>query len=223
MLGARLVHPLQPLELLASVLGHFGRHLCLLDLLLQLVDLDAGVLVFTQLLLQLPQLLAQHGLTLALTQRRLRLLGDVAGDLQHLEPVRQHLEHLVQALLQIQGLEHLLLFLGLHVHEADDQVGQAAGRLNGLNRPRQLAGHLRQQRQGLDGARLENLGACLDLRPGRVGFRQRLDARGEIRPLVCKLLHTEPALALGNEVMRSIRRGHITDDRRQHTDLMQIV
>ncbi len=174
-------------------------------------DLAVAVLAFAELLLQLVQLLAQHRFTLALAERSLRLLLDVAGDLQHLHAMREELHHLVEPLLEVKGREQILLLLRLDVHEAHDQVSKLARRVDATNGPRQLGGHLRQQRQRFHRPLLEKFHARLDVGALFLRLGQGLDTRGEERSLAHDLQQAEPAFTLTDKVMRAVGRGHVAD------------
>jgi hypothetical protein len=127
-LGGGLGHALEALELLARLLLGLLGHSGLGDRLVQLLDLGGRALALAELLLDRPQLLAQDVLALAALDRVLGLLADVARDLEHLDPVAEQLDDPVEAALQVDGLEDLLLLLDLEVHEARDQVGADRGR-----------------------------------------------------------------------------------------------
>src|SRR3989337_1503432 len=80
MLGARLGHALEPLQLLAGLLLALLGHARLLDRLTQLGDLGLGLVSLAKLLLNLAELLAQDVLALASGERLLRLLADLLGE-----------------------------------------------------------------------------------------------------------------------------------------------
>src|SRR6185312_7081111 len=221
-LGARLAHALQTLQLFAGLLLGLRRHVGRGDGFVELSGVAASALAFTQFLLQLMQLLAQHGFALTLPQRGLRLLGDVARDLEHLHAMSEELHHLVEPRLEVEGLEQILLLLRLHVHEAHDQVRQLPGGVDALDGARQLRGYLRQQRQRFDGALLEEAHARFDV--GALGLRllQSLDPRGEERGLTHDLLQAKPALTLTHEVMCPIRRSHISNDGGEDAQIVEV-
>ena len=87
-LAARLGHALEALQLLARVLLDLRRHAGLGDRLGQLRRIFA-LAVLAELLLDLLHLLAQHELALAVVDRLLGLLLDLARQLQHLDAVRE--------------------------------------------------------------------------------------------------------------------------------------
>ena len=110
--GSGVRHALEPLELLQGLILGLLRHPGLLDLLAQLGDLDRFVVALAELLLDLAKLLAQNVLALLGRQRLLRLLADLLGELQHLDALREQRQHLVEPLLDVERLEHGLLFGG---------------------------------------------------------------------------------------------------------------
>ena len=122
--GAALAHALQALELLDGVLVHFLRHAGFVDRLVQLFELGRVVAALAQLLLDLAHLLAQHVLALALVELLLRLLADLLGDAQHADALGEVLEHLVEAALEVEGFEEVLLVLVLDVEQVRDHVGE---------------------------------------------------------------------------------------------------
>ena len=89
-----------------------------------------------------------------------------------------------------------------------------------MNEPMAGGRYLGQQRQGFDCSSLEHFRAGFDLRASCVAFREQLDAGREIRLLVNELCHAEAALALRNEVVCAVRRGHIADHAREHANLV---
>ncbi len=141
---AGLVGPLQALELFADVLIHLGGHAGRGDRLLEFLEVATGVAFLAELLLKLAQLLAQHGLALALPERCLSLLRDVLGDLQYLDPMVEELNHLVEPRLHIKRLEDGLSFARLDVDEAPDEVRELTRRVDGLHGASQLGRNLRQ-------------------------------------------------------------------------------
>ena len=111
-LGRGLGHALEAPELLAGVLLDLLGHPGLGDRLVELLDLGRGALALAELLLDRLQLLAQDVLALAALDRLAGLLADVARDLEHLDPVPEQLDHLVEPGPHLEGLEDLLLLLG---------------------------------------------------------------------------------------------------------------
>src|SRR5690606_9035717 len=120
-LGRGLRHRLEAPQLLHRLLVRLFRHPGLLDRLAQLLDL--GVLVvLAELALDRAHLLAQQVLPLALLELFLRLLADLARQLQHLDAVREVVRDLLEPLADVESLEDLLLLRRLDVDEAGDQI-----------------------------------------------------------------------------------------------------
>ncbi len=151
------------------------------------------------------------------------LLGDVLGDLQDLNPVVEQLQDLVQARLEIQRLEDLLLLARLDVDEARDQIRKLAGRIDTLNRPGQLGRHLRKKRQRLGSPLLHQLQACLDLGAAAVGVGKQFDACGQKRLGAHQLGQLEASLTLAHEMVRSVGRSHVAHDGCNHADPVEIL
>ena len=105
-----------------------------------------------------------------------RLPPDLLRQPQDLDAVRQKPRDAVEAGIDVDRLQDLLLLVGRRVHEGRDHVGERAGLLDALDRRDQLLGRLRQELQSLERLPLEVDEARLDL----VGRRRRLgdpDAR----------------------------------------------
>ena len=96
-------------SLRAGLLDLLG-HPRLGDRLGQLRDLGRLLVALAELLLDVAELLAQDELALALVDLLLGLLADLARQAQHLDAVAEKLEHLVEARLQVEGLEDVLAF-----------------------------------------------------------------------------------------------------------------
>ena len=77
--------------------------------LLQVLELRAGIALLAELLLNLAQALAQHRLFLPLIERLARALIDLARHLEHLDAPVEEREHSIEALLEIEGRQDLLL------------------------------------------------------------------------------------------------------------------
>ena len=105
-----------PQGLLLGLLGHPRR----LDLLAQLGRLALLVVVVAELLLDGLHLLAQVVLALVLLELALHLALDLAADLEHLEVLHQHLVDALEARVDVERLQELLLLGGV-------QGGQVAG------------------------------------------------------------------------------------------------
>ena len=222
-LGGRLGHALQALQFLARMLLHFLRHAGLGDGLLELALRVAALLALAQLLLDGLELLAQDELALALVHRLLGALVDLARELEHLDPMGQQLQHLVEPRLHVERLQQRLLLGGLDVHEAGDHVGQRARRGEVLHRRHQLLRRLRQQLEHLGRPLLELQEARLDILAGRGAVGETLHARDQERIARQKLLHAEALLPLRDQVMATVLRRDVAQHLRHRTDLVEIV
>ena len=192
------------------------------DRLRQIGELGRTALAFAELLLDLPHLLAQHVLALPLVHRRLRLGLDFARELQHLDPVREQLEHAVDPRRGMDDLEHRLLLGRLEIHEARDHVGELARRGEALHRLHELGRRLRQQLERFDRALAELVQARFHLAALLVRGRQPLDPRDEERIAVEQLEHAEPSFALRNDVVRAVGRGDVPHDLRDRADVVEV-
>ena len=137
----------QPAQLLARLLLHLLRHLRLGDRLVELGDLGRLALIaLAELALDRRHLLAQQHLALALVERRLGLPADLVRQPQDLDAVREQARDLVHARGDIDGLQDLLLLLGLHIHVGGGEIGElrAATSTTWIG-GQQLGGRLRQQ------------------------------------------------------------------------------
>ena len=103
------------------------RHPGGLDLVAQLVDLGLLRVVLAQLALDRLELLAQDVLALGLVHLGLDLGLDPTLQLEDLDLVGEEVGDELQALGDVDGLEHLLALLGGHVRAVGDHVGQEAG------------------------------------------------------------------------------------------------
>ena len=150
----------------------------------QLGDLLAGLAFLAQLLADLVQLFAQQRFLVTLVDRFARLLFELALEAQHFDALGQQLGDAIEARLEIDGLEQLLLLGRLDVHEARDQVGERRRRLDRLDRVRELGRRLRQQRDGLGRQTLQVQRARFDL-AGVVDVSVRYSTRATMkgRPL----------------------------------------
>ena len=186
--------PAHPVDFLdgpgLDLLGHAGRF----DLLAKLVDLGLLRVVLTQLALDGLELLAQDVLALGLVHLGLDLGLDPALELEDLDLVREEVGDELEALDDVDRLEHLLALLGGHVRAVGDHVGQqarfadVAGGDRGLGRDRGPAGDVLLD-LGLDGAHqrldLEAVGALVgELLDGgaevRLGRREAVDAQAPL-------------------------------------------
>ena len=126
-LGALLRHALQPLQLLADLLERFGRDPRGLDRVTQPVDLRGTLLGVAEFVLDLLELLAQHGLLLALVDGLAGLRLDAARQAQHLDALREQRRDALEAHAQVERLEYRLALRRLHIEEARDQVAERLG------------------------------------------------------------------------------------------------
>ena len=179
--------------------------------------------VLAELLLDRLQLLAQHVLALALVELALRLLADLARQLQHLDAVRQELDDAIEPVANLQRFENRLLLGRLDVDEPADHVGERARRLDVLQRRRELGRHLRQQLDGLDGLLLQQRRARLDVGVGRHLIGDQVETRGEERQPVQVVERAKALLALADEVMNAVRRLQVAHDGHRRADAVQIV
>ena len=154
-LAGLLAHPLEPAELLGGllfdVLGHAGFG----DLGAVLVDDRRGVLA--QLTLDRLHLLAQEVLALLLVGALADVLADLQAELELGQPLALDAHGRLQALADVERLEHFHLLVERHVRGVADRVGQRA-RLADRAQPRADA--------VVDAAQLEDLldhGAVLAL------------------------------------------------------------
>ncbi len=169
------------------VLGHAG----LVDRLLQLLDLGRRVLALAELLLDLAHLLAQHVLALALVELLLGFLADLLGDAQHAHALGEKLEHLVEAPLEVEGLEEVLLVLVLHVEEVGHHVREQRRRADLLHDDGELLRRVRQELDRLHRLLLQLNEARLDLGRDGLVLLHRLHARDEERPALEELQHAK--------------------------------
>ena len=207
-----LRHALETRELALRLLVRFRGHRRVGDGLAQILDLRAGITLVAELFLDLAQALAQHRLFLPLIKRLARALIDLARHLEHLDAPVQEREHPIQALLEIEGRQDLLFLRHLQVHEARDDIGKRRGRLDGADRIAELGRRLGQQLQGFDGTLAQRERARLDVLVDRRRLLVRLDARHQERLAAHIVEHRETLLALRDQVMGAVGRGHEAHD-----------
>src|SRR5829696_5326124 len=175
-LARLLAHALEPAELLRGLLAHVVGHARLGDLLAVLLRDGAGVLA--QLALDRLHLLAQEVLALLGVRAGLDVLADLLAQLELREPLALDLDGELDALRDVERLEHAHLLLEGDVGRVADRVGQRAG----------LDDRAQERRDALVGAaQLEDLlddGAVLALGDARaavdrdvVGMLGHLDAQ----------------------------------------------
>ena len=123
--------PLQTRYLAFQLLAHFIRHVDSRQLFTQDVHVVL-ILVFSQFLLDLSELLAQHVFPLRLVEFHLRLAGDLATQAEDLYLSRQMLGDLLQQGAQVVGHQQFDFLLGVDVEDRGNQVRQLRG-LHGVN------------------------------------------------------------------------------------------
>src|SRR5690606_12923804 len=219
--GRGLGHRFETPELLRRLLVGLLRHFGLLDRLAQLLDL--GVLVvLAELALDRAHLLAQQILALALLELFLRLLADLARQLQHLDAVREVVRDLLEPLADVESLEDLLLLRRLDVDEAGDQIRELRRRLHLLQRRRELGRRLRQQLHRLRGLLLQVRGSRLDLGTLALALGDQVEARREERQTVQVIEHPKALLALADQMVHAVRRLDIADHADGRADLVKV-
>ena len=148
----------------------------------QLGDLDRLLVALAQLLLDLAQLLAQDVLALLRGQRLLGLLADLLRQLEHLDALRQQRQHLVEALLDVEGLQHVLLFRRLGTSMMPAMKSASADGESRFSIAAAISGgHVRQQLHRLARALPQQVDARFDLRGQHLGGADLLDARHQER------------------------------------------
>ena len=207
--GAAFAHALQALHLLGGVFVHVRGHAGLVDGLLQLLDFGGGFFTLAEFLLDLAHLLPQHVFALALVELRAGLVADFLGKPEDRDAVAEQAQHLVQAPLEVECLQHRLFLLALHIEEIGDHVGQQRGRVHRLHDADEFVGNVGQQLDGLDCT-------LLQLDEARLGFGIEVfhafdggDARHHEGPALEEFEDTEARLALHHHVVSAIRTGDI--------------
>ena len=196
--------PAHPVDFLDRARLDLLRHAGGLDLVAQLVDLGLLRVVLAQLALDRLQLLAQDVLALGLVHLRLDFGLDPALQLEDLDLVGEEVRDELEALGDVDGLEHLLALLGRHVRAVGDHVGQqarlgdVAGGDGGLRRDR---GAVRDVLLDLG---LDRAHQRLDLDPVRAGVGQLLDDGAQVRLGRREAVDAEAALALDDRPDRAV-------------------
>ena len=192
------------------------------DLLAEVVEVAAGLVDLAQLLLDRLQLLAEDVFALVAPHLLLHLAVDLLADLQHLVLARQEPEHLAQARLEVERLQHVLLLVHLDVQVRDDHVGQLARLDDAVDQRARLLGQLGHQ---LD----DPLGDVLDVHHQRVqldvGDRrigQRLNPGGHERVAAADLEQPDAGDALQDD--REVVLGELDDlqDPRRAPDHVEV-
>ncbi len=202
-LGARRLHALEAVELLArDLLGLLGQ-LGLDDLLGELVEVAGAVVELTQLLLDGLELLAQHVLALVAAHLLLDLGVDALLDLEDLELARQELQHLAGPGLEVERLEHVLLLGHLELEVRRHEVGQVTGLGHAVDQGAGLLGQLGHELDHALGDVLEvhHQRVELDVGRGRVGHGLDLGRQERLGALERGRLEARHALQDHREVV----------------------
>ena len=221
--GGGIRHTLETLELLLGMVLGLLRHPGLLDRFAQLEDLGRLLVALPQLLLNVAQLLAQNMFALLGGQRLLGLIADLLRDLEHFDALHEQREHLVQPLLDVDRLEHVLLFRRFGVEDAGNEIGERGRRIQLLDRGRHLRRNIRQQLDDVLGAPLHQAHARLDVGRHDLGDADFLDARDQERKSGEILDDAEPAHALGDHMVRAVGSSDIAEHLRGSAHGMQLL
>ncbi len=162
-------------------------------------------------------------LAIDVADRLARALVDIARDLQHLDPVREQLQELVEPRPEVERLEQRLLLLDADVDQARDEIGEPRGAFDALQRGHHLLGHLGQQLQDLGRPLLQRARASLDLRVGLLGIVDELHARRGERVAVEEFEHAEAAQAPRDRVMQAVGRRDVAKHAGAGADPVQVV
>ena len=111
---------------------------------------------------------------------------------------------------------------GRDIHIGGGQIGQRASRLRALHGRDQLAWHLRQKLQRLDGLLAQQHGARFDLLAFNLGLGDALDFGREHRPLAHEIEHAETLDALHDHMMAAIGRGQVARDIGDRADAVHV-
>ena len=201
---------------------HLLGHLRFRDRLVEFRDLLGLAVAFAELALDRRHLLAQDRLALAFVENGLGLPADLLGEPQHLDALRQEPRDLVHAHIEVDRLQDLLLIRGRDIHIGGGQIRQRASRLRALHGPDQLAWHLRQKLQRLDGLLAQQHGARFDLLAFNLGLGDALDFGRERRPLSHEIEHAETLDTLHDHMMAAIGRGQIARDIGDRADAVHV-
>ena len=191
-LGGRLGHALEPLQLFQRLLLGLLRHASLRDRLAQLGDLGLAVLAFAEFLLNLAQLLAQDVLALAAGERFLRLLADLLRQPQHLDLLGEVAQQLVETRADVERLEQVLLLGRSEIGHVGDEIRERRGRLHLLDGAGNLLRHVGQERNGLARPLLQLVHAGGDLGRIDLGLADLLDFGREEGVARQEFEHAEP-------------------------------
>ena len=166
--------------------------------------------------MNLLHLLAQNVIALRFAQFFLRLITDLAADVEDFDLVRQIRMHQPQQFALGIGFEQCLLLFDAQIEHGAEKVSQPHGIVRLHDDVANLWRHVRQQRQRLLNQRLNVALQGLDFRRLLAyGFRQNLDARFEVWRLFCKADYTKALLPLNDQVQHIFLTGrphHAIDD-----------
>src|SRR5437764_240218 len=136
-LGGHRRHELQLLQLRLRFLARFLVHVRAADLLLHLLEVRA-LLAFAELLLDRLHLLVQVVLALALLHLPLHAPADALLDLEDVDFRLELREQVLEAGLDVEHLEHLLLLLELERQVRRHGIGKPAGFVDAGKRSQDL-------------------------------------------------------------------------------------
>ena len=190
----------------------------------QLGDLLAlGVVALAELLLDRLQLLAQQELALAIVDRLLGAVADLARQPQHLEPVRQQSPRRVRAGARSSTVSRISCFsagvMSMKLAIRSASAGAEVTLCTALT-----------SSAGVCGSSCRTSSAWLRRLSSRASIsrallpraRHRLDARHEKRIAVEKLDDAKAPLALADHMMAAVGAGHIAQQVRLGADAVQI-
>src|SRR5258706_332962 len=217
-------HAFQALDLLERLLLHLFWHSRFGNRFPELLDLPrVPVFALAQFLLDRFHLFAQDVAALGLVHARLGALVDLAGELQHLQPVRELVEHRVHPLLQVQCLEQVLLFRNLDVHDTRNEVGERRGGRHALDAGDQLLGGLRQELQDFKRPLLQLHEARLYFVAGGLGLVDSSHAGDEEGVALEVLDDAEALLPLADGMVLAVGRGDVAQDTGDRPDQAQVI
>src|SRR5215472_7095632 len=189
----------------------------------QLGELDRFFVALAQLLLNVAQLLAQDMLALLRGERLLGLLANLLGELEHLDALREQRQHFGEPLLDIDRLQHVLFFRRLGVEDTGDEIGERGGRVQILDGRGHFHGDVRQQFDGLAGARSHQADARLDVGRHHLGDADLLDARYQKRKPAKVLDDAKAPYALRDHMVRAVGSGDVAQNLRGGSHAVQLL
>ena len=198
------------------------RHAGGLDLVAQLVDLGLLRVVLTQLALDGLELLAQDVLALGLVHLGLDLGLDPTLQLEDLDLVGEEVGDELEALGDVDGLEHLLALLGRHVGAVGHHVGEESGLADvacgngGFRWDRRAIGNVLLD-LGLDRAHQR-----LDLEAVGALVGELLDRRAQVRLGGAEVEDAQAPLALDDRTDRPVLELDDLGDLRQGADGVEL-